>query len=85
MRKQIVSREQAIELLFELVDVSNWDHETMVMYIEEHLQDLYQKLTDDQLTKELASEWEMRHSTKEEEQSPYIVDESPTAQVLHGD
>ena len=84
-RKEIVNREQAMELLFQFVDVNNWDHETMVLYIEEHLQGIYQKLTDKELTNELANEWEIRHKIKDEDECPYIVDESPTAQVLHGD
>ena len=84
-KKEIVSRDQALELLFEYVNVNDWDHETMVMYIEEHLQDVYQKLSDKELTKELAQEWENKHATSDEDECPFIVDESPTAQVLHGD
>jgi hypothetical protein len=57
----------------------------MQQYIEEHLVSLYEKLTDKQLTEELASEWANKESDYEPGTCPYIVDESPTAQVLHGD
>jgi hypothetical protein len=84
-KKQIVNREQAIEIIMENIAVSDWDTETMVLYIEEQLVNTFYKLTDDELNKELISEWENRHQPHADEECPFILDESPTARVLHGD
>lgn len=86
MKKEILTKDQAIEKLLEIIAVSEWDYDSLVRAVEESFLEIYYKMNEKQLTKELQREWEMKMGGIDDDNlCPYYVDSSPTAQTLFGE